>query len=415
MKTEGYVIARNRKTNQFFTSTSSYDRPSWINVNEATVYLTPEMAHQAAIKLAKNGSYECRAVSLAEAIGFSLPPTMGVVGRPGKELEVDIQPDGEGGTEMVAADSSGDPEAQLDQDPDDNEDVNAIVDDELDADQTEELGGQYGDEVDGPDEFGNDEKMPNTDIRLSSGGNELSQRLSRGRGGLGESETMPAKPPLDLPGDGNKDTVLDAKKPEEIKYKDPANKQDQSPESKLDYSGAYPHADKVKIPSDVISELKASIKEFKDCAEQSNTRDDAKASFCMTVADAFSQLLDNIELGTVEGIKQAQIHMTSYMNPIVAHLPVSVQKFIYMGGRKPTLKDLFDTKRQQQKELNEAKNYMGDSEQNTYGGWKAACRRAYPGCTFRGDRDIGAAVLNGKDCGDWDGEKGSVYSKRSEK
>lgn len=55
-------------------------------------------------------------------------------------------------------------------------------------------------------------------------------------------------------------------------------------------------------------------------------------------------------------------------------------------------------------------NHMGEAEYETYAGWKAACRKAYPGCTFRGDIDIGAAVLDGKDVGEWDGAVGSVYA-----
>lgn len=59
----------------------------------------------------------------------------------------------------------------------------------------------------------------------------------------------------------------------------------------------------------------------------------------------------------------------------------------------------------------ESVNHMGEREYQTYSGWKAACKKAYPGCTFRGDKDIGAAVLNDKDVGEWDGAVGSVYKK----
>lgn len=60
--------------------------------------------------------------------------------------------------------------------------------------------------------------------------------------------------------------------------------------------------------------------------------------------------------------------------------------------------------------VTEAKNHLGDREYQTYGSWKAACKKAYPGCTFRGDKDIGAAVVDGKDVGEWDGAVGSVYA-----
>jgi hypothetical protein len=63
--------------------------------------------------------------------------------------------------------------------------------------------------------------------------------------------------------------------------------------------------------------------------------------------------------------------------------------------------------------LYEAANYLGDREYQTYSSWKTACKKAYPGCGFRGDIDIGAATLNGKDVGEWDGAVGSVYNKDS--
>lgn len=61
-------------------------------------------------------------------------------------------------------------------------------------------------------------------------------------------------------------------------------------------------------------------------------------------------------------------------------------------------------------DLTEAKNHMGDREYQTYSGWRTACKKAYPGCAFRGDKDIGAAVVGAKGVGEWDGAVGSVYT-----
>lgn len=353
MRTEGYVIARNRKVDKFFTSSSAYDRPSWIPISEATVYLTPELAQKAAIKLAKAGAYECRVVPVKEAMSFELPADpKRPISQSAGEMEVDIQPDGEGGTEMVAADSDVPCEqcehcpCTCDEDP---EGVDDIVDDELGMTDTDggDLDSVEGDDLD-MDEFGDTSMNPNTDIALDSGGKRLARRLAVGQGGLGESATMPAKPPLDAPSDGNKKTAIDLPAPKEIEFKDPANKANK-PDTDLTNSGANKHDDKVKVPANVMADLKAAIAEFNKCAETSSTRDDTKASFCMTVAAAFSELLADLETGTTESIKMAQVHMTSWMNPITANLPASVQKFVYMGGRAPTLKDLFDDKREQRK------------------------------------------------------------------
>lgn len=62
---------------------------------------------------------------------------------------------------------------------------------------------------------------------------------------------------------------------------------------------------------------------------------------------------------------------------------------------------------------NAALNHLGDREYQSYSSWQRACRQAHPTCTFRGDKDIGAAVVDGRDVGEWDGVVGSVYSNRT--
>ena len=56
----------------------------------------------------------------------------------------------------------------------------------------------------------------------------------------------------------------------------------------------------------------------------------------------------------------------------------------------------------------EAKNHMGETEYNTYSGWRAACKRAGAD-QFDGDRDICQALSNGTGVGEWDGVVGTVY------
>lgn len=340
MKTQGYVIARNRARKEYFTATSAYDRPKWIPVAEATVYMTAELAQNAFTKLARNGAYECRVVPVKEAFQFELPSEQPQDQnfQNDDQMEVDITPNDEGGSEMVAADQET-PCEVCDHCPctcDTTEDgVEDLVDAEL-----------AGDEL--PTDDFDSLAAGELDSKMSADGAELAQRLPAGRRGMAESATMPARPPLDAVTPGNKTTALDLKAPETIKFKNPAfvaNK----PDTDLTNATAHSHEDNVKVPAEVISDLKACIAEFAREAEKKNTHNDTRASFCMTVVSAFEQLLQDLEMGTVEGVKQAQIHMTSYMNPITAQLPLSVQKFITMGGRKPTLKDMFDEKRQERK------------------------------------------------------------------
>lgn len=348
MNKEGYVIARNRARKEFFTSSSAYDRPVWIPLSEATVYVTAELAQRAAVKLATRGAYESRIVSLAEALTLDdlkmASATGGTVDKgpkldidmhngddpltvgAGDEMEVDIQPDGEGGTEMVAQDQGDACETCMHCpctcDPDEDG-VDDIVDAQINGEQL-------------PDDVVGDE--------MDDLGDEMSG-LDPARPRM-ESATMPGKPMADGTPTDNKKIATDLPKPPVIKYDDAATTEDK-PDTDLTTATAQAHDEKVKVPAEVISDLKSSIDDFSKCGDLSNGREDAKASFCMTVAAAFGELLDLLQLGTVEGVKMAQVKMTSWMNPITSHLPVSVQKFIYMGGRKPTLKDLFDAKKQQ--------------------------------------------------------------------
>lgn len=338
MNNEGYVIARNRARKEFFTSSSAYDRPVWTPVAEATVYMTAEMAQAAAVKLAKRGAYESRIVSLKEALTLDdlkaasatggtvdLAPKMSIempgedplASGAGDEMEVDVQPDGEGGMEMVAQDQGDACETCMHCpctcDPDEDG-VDELVDAQINGEMP----------APGDDMVGDEDPL-----------------ASRARM---ESATMPAKPPLDAAPSENKTTAVDLPAVPKIEYKDPAHKFDK-PDTDLTTSGAQEHDEKVKVPAEVMSDLRSTISDFQKCADLTNGRDDAKGSFCMTVVAAFEELEDLLKVGTVEAVKMAQVKMTSWMNPITSHLPVSVQKFIYMGGRKPTLKDLFDAKR----------------------------------------------------------------------
>ncbi len=327
MKTQGYVVARNHARKEFFTSKSAYDRPQWLPVLEATVYPTPEMAQQAAIKLGARGNFGARIVELSEAISLNtlddaargvMPPgdvSLSVTEPDGTDvtdefagdesgMEVDIQPDGEGGTEMVAQDQQQPCETcQHDpctcEDPDDSEaEVDQMVDDQV-----------LGDE--------------SSDAELQ---------------GAGQLDDLAAE----LDGRPRMESAQPTAQP--IKYKDPATKADK-PATDLTTYTAMNHEEKATVPAEVMSDLKRAISDFQSCADLSTGRDDAKGSFCMTVVGAFEELQDILEQGTVQAVKMAQVKVTSWMNPITMHLPVSVQKFIHNGGRKPSLKDMFDAKR----------------------------------------------------------------------
>jgi hypothetical protein len=130
----------------------------------------------------------------------------------------------------------------------------------------------------------------------------------------------------------------------EVDFDDPVGTE-HKPETDLDYATTLQDGEKVKIPGNVMAALKDSINTFKKAADYNNGRDDAQASFCMTVTNALEELHDHLSNGNVEGIKQAQIKMTSWMNPITTNIPEVVRDFVLRGGRQPSLRDLFDMKK----------------------------------------------------------------------
>lgn len=143
----------------------------------------------------------------------------------------------------------------------------------------------------------------------------------------------------------NDTTAATMKQPkaELIKYDDPAETADK-PETDLWYATAKEHDEVFNVPQEIKTRLKRVIDDFMKAAEADDMDNDVRGSFELTAAGALQQLLDDLEVGTVEGVKQAQIHMASYMNPITSHIPAEVAKFIMYGGRKPTLKNYFDVK-----------------------------------------------------------------------
>jgi len=166
---------------------------------------------------------------------------------------------------------------------------------------------------------------------------------------LNESPTMPSKPPLDGTPEGNfKEKPIQhfgdqLPQFKDVEFDDPTNVSDK-PATDLTTTGALPHIDKIDVPNHVKKALRYKIAEFRDCVNFNDGYDDSKASFCMTVADAFQAILDDLDVGTVESLKHAQVRWGSYMSPIRNHMPEDVQKFLSYGGRKPSLKNFFDVR-----------------------------------------------------------------------
>jgi len=381
MKKDGFVVARNRARNQFFTASSAYDRPVWMPIAEATVYLTADMAQRAAVKLATNGQYEARVVTVAEAMELSMPavrPEDDVTNPSG--LDVEVQPDGEGGLEMTAQEQE--PACDVcSHSPCTCDDTSDGVDDIVDQEVTGQMHGDgslddQGDEMSGLDPMR--PRMESADVydlirktrdyvhamkdrtgtnaikiaKFNAAAEHWSDTSDEGERVKREPALRRAAKVLMQEGIDPKSTV--------IKYKDSASSQEETDDEKLTKSGADEHDSKVPMPADVKSDLDAAIKTFNDDADTFANRDDAKSSFSMTVADALDELRDLLAIGTAESMKRAQIHLGTLMNPITMHMPGSVLKFLHYAGRKPTLKDLFDKKKVEARQLSEANDRLED-------------------------------------------------------
>jgi hypothetical protein len=356
---QGYVIAQNNLVNGFFTASSAYDRPQWRPVNEATIYASADLANQAMKKLLKNGSYSSRIVALSELYkevdmephnqqiqAQGLPPSDELGDEPGMEAGTvgdEEHPEDEmtaDATEEVCPECEHEPCTCEHNDEDsDEDDTHASEDENGDITIDFKLGGDVNG---GPDE-NEQEADPRFDGRRL-GMVQMSPMGAPRKVGAMESATMPAKPLADAQPSENDTTAANQNaKIDTLKIADPAQtgKDENSLAADLDA--------KVKIPADVTSELKATIAKFDKQAELSKTSDDAGASFCMTVADALRALEQDLSAGTVGGVKQAQIHLSTYMSPITSTIPAIVLKFINKGGEKQSLKDMFNAKRDEKK------------------------------------------------------------------
>lgn len=319
MKKKGYVIAQNKAEQTFFTSSSSYDMPIWLPINECTVYATAELAEKALLKLLKKGSYSARLTEL-QSMEFEFPDEGPNKDEPNVTQDTTDETDETDELDMAAGRLSYNP----------TEDLN-LDDDEI----------EIGDKIEGEqdNEFS---VMPEEDDENAISPLELKLMNTTSRKPMRES-SIPIRKLSDVKTPDNTKTVLDEPDPDYAKDNVPCGDYDYAKE-------VEPLHHKVKIPANVMSAIKDTIDMFNQSAEFNNGRDDTQASFSITVADALKTLEDCLKLGTQEGLVQAQIKFTSYMSPITNHIPDEVKMFLMKGERqKDSLKNIFynkwDTKR----------------------------------------------------------------------
>lgn len=381
MKQTGYIIENLLDKTKYFTSTSSYDRPAWVKKEHASVYETADSAERAMKKMIKYGVNSIRMVNLVE---LAPPPR----NRHPEDLPV--------GQELPPADVAPTdlpPEAGQDLPPVDGE---VAPEDEMVAGHQEEVcpecghepctceGGEHqpGEEIDvdsldlPPEE---NEEIVNRTSALQPGhtvsykGQEFVVVGDAGNGTMQIAQTNDPKKVTSvhvnelLPVHESEKAVSDLSDDElkrliNIKTKNglahdlsksaAQRLRDAQAEQARRKSAVKESTDvaddcctKIEVPSAAKSELAAVISKYEKEAKDYDGRDDARASFAMTVVGAASEIAELLSTGTVESVKQAQVRFSSFMSPITALFPASTIKFINSGGRKPTLKDFFNDKR----------------------------------------------------------------------
>jgi len=98
---------------------------------------------------------------------------------------------------------------------------------------------------------------------------------------------------------------------------------------------------KVNVPAQLKSELKAVIAELNKDFQRAAIHDKNATGFYPTAIEVMQGLLDRLDAGTVEDIKQAQIDLGKVSGAFLHKVPDSVILFISKGGANRTLKDIF--------------------------------------------------------------------------
>lgn len=443
---EGFVVSRNKHLTEFFTATSSYDRASWVDVSEATVYHTDIQAADAVKKLWQSGQFGANAIPLTEAKSKKkVSPSEKIIKKDERkeadmcfdvkkpamtemadcsyeDCEYALQPveDEEWGKEDVIRHqgrcyrvvpmhgSEGEESASTRDEQESylkhrHEVISKAVAAEHGADDEDEeseatkreqksylkhrhevraaaIAAEHGEEeerayrparfLDGAQVHYNGEDYTvrktengvatlssNTDPDMNLRVDDKDPEIRNIENESLEEETkfkMPAKPAgdqrQDTPGD---QVVSNLGKPydsEEVEFEDP-NKVKQDDED-LNTAVGEDHDDTVRVPAQFKKLLKDVIDEFSECADWNAGKSDDDAAYCKTVADALQEFGEILHLTgyenepcTVGCVKKAQLFMNSLMGPIQVRIPEEIRDWVDYGGRRKTLKDLYNLAR----------------------------------------------------------------------
>ena len=95
---------------------------------------------------------------------------------------------------------------------------------------------------------------------------------------------------------------------------------------------------KVKVPPRIKKMLKDEIEKAKSEAEKLDVTEKDSAKFYKQLANAFQDILNHLEKGTMYDLKRAQVYAQSLMGPMLHKLPADVWLYLTNGGEINSLK-----------------------------------------------------------------------------
>lgn len=95
---------------------------------------------------------------------------------------------------------------------------------------------------------------------------------------------------------------------------------------------------KMNIPTKITSQLKTEIDQARKEAKRLDSSNRDAANFYNDLANAFEDLYNKLNAGTIHDFKEAQIFAQTLMGPMLHSLPTDVWKFLTNGGKTRSLK-----------------------------------------------------------------------------
>ncbi len=330
-----FVIAKTKKQAEFFAASSAFDSPKWVQLSEATVYVSAERAEKAAKSLMKNGSFNATVIPFIQEQMLpvtNLAPTNNLPAE--EELDMGAE-DEEEHNQMVAR-------SQEEVCPSCNHEPCTCQSEENEERTNARFHFTPGSSVGYQGKKCTVADVSDLGLALIVDASGKKHKVDvRDLTALSESAPPIRKTDNPAPSVGNNTTIPSPK----FNVAPVLFKNDSRQDQELEFGGD-PLDKAVSIPAEIKSQLAKALAAVK-AQVKSKTTDDVTVSFYMTAEACLETLTDLLHTGTVESLSAANTEFLSWMSPIQHLVPATVQKFILSGGRRSSLKDAFEAKRKE--------------------------------------------------------------------